>query len=46
MDKKVLKFYEAPVVEFVELDANSQLLAGSTNADNADVEDPEDGGEI
>ena len=46
MDKKVLKMYEAPEVEIVDLELESQLLAGSTNADNADVEIPEDGGEI
>jgi hypothetical protein len=38
--------YEAPEVEIVDLELESQLLAGSTNADNADVEIPEDGGEI
>ena len=46
MDKKVLKMYEAPEVEIVELEVEAQLLAGSTNADNADVENPVDGGEI
>ena len=46
MDKKVLKMYEAPAVEIVELEVEAQILAGSTNADNADVENPEDGGEI
>ena len=46
MDKKVLKMYEAPEVEIVDLELESQLLAGSTNADNADVETIEDGGEI
>ena len=32
MDKKVLKMYEAPAVEIVELEVEAQLLAGSTNA--------------
>ena len=34
MDKKELKFYEAPACEVVELNVNAQLLAGSTNPDN------------
>ena len=38
MDKKVLKMYEAPAVEIVEMDVEGQLLAGSTNADNVDVD--------
>ena len=42
MDKKVLKMYEAPAVEIVELEVEGQLLAGSTNAENADVEDLSD----
>jgi hypothetical protein len=47
MDKKVLKMYEAPEVEIVDLELESQLLAGSgTNADNADVDDLDDGGAI
>ena len=29
MDKKELKFYEAPATEVVELKVKSQLLAGS-----------------
>jgi hypothetical protein len=29
MDKKVLKFYEAPAAEVVELEVEAQLLAGS-----------------
>ena len=33
MDKKVLKMYEAPAVELVELNVNGSLLVGSgTNA--------------
>ena len=32
MDKKDLKFYEAPAVEAVELELEGQLLDGSTNA--------------
>jgi len=42
MDKKVLKMYEAPAVEIVEFEVEGQLLAGSTNAENADVEDLSD----
>lgn len=38
MDKKVLKMYETPVVEIVKLNVEGQLLAGSTNADNVDVD--------
>ena len=30
MEKKVLKMYEAPACEVVELDVKAQLLAGST----------------
>ena len=32
MDKKVLKMYEAPAVELVELNVNGSLLVGSPNA--------------
>jgi len=40
MDKKVLKMYETPAVEIVELDVEAQILAGSgTNADNVDTDD-------
>ena len=38
MDKKELKFYEAPACEVVELKVESQLLAGSIKG----VEDPDD----
>jgi hypothetical protein len=38
MDKKVLKMYETPSVEVVELEVEGFLCA-STNAENADVED-------
>ena len=31
MDKKELKFYEAPACEVVELNLENQLLAGSSN---------------
>lgn len=31
MDKKELKFYEAPAAEVVELEVGTQLLAGSKN---------------
>jgi hypothetical protein len=33
MDKKVLKMYETPAVEIVELEVEAQILAGS-NKDN------------
>ena len=38
MDKRELKFYEAPVCEVVEFDVEAQLLAGSPveNVDNSD----------
>lgn len=38
MDKKELKFYEAPVQEVVNLNLEAQLLAGSF-----DPEDPKPG---
>ena len=31
MDKKDLKFYEAPATEVVELNVEAQLLAGSSD---------------
>jgi len=43
MDKKVLKWYESPVMETVELEVEATLLAGSTNAKGVDTEDDEDG---
>ena len=41
MDKKELKFYEAPACEVVELNAHVALLAGSTEtpADGVTEED-------
>jgi hypothetical protein len=39
MDKKELKFYEAPEVELIEAEVEAQLLAGS---DIAGVDDPDD----
>ena len=49
MDKKVLKMYEAPEVEIVELEIEAQILAGSeTNAEgieNGDGQVDEDGWE-
>lgn len=47
MNKKDLKFYEAPVLEVVELEANAVLLAGSTQAStdpNTSTDTPIDGG--
>lgn len=39
MDKKELKFYEAPACEVVELEIDAQLLAGSPIEG---VDDPDD----
>lgn len=39
MDKKELKFYDAPACEVVELNVVSSLLAGSGNADG--ITEPE-----
>ena len=36
MDKKELKFYEAPACEVVELNAHVALLAGSAKTDPFD----------
>ena len=41
MDKKELKFYDAPACEVVELNVVSSLLAGSGNAGGIDDPDPE-----
>lgn len=45
MEKKVLKVYEAPAVEAVELEVKSSILSGSptgpTGGGSADI-DPED----
>ena len=42
MEKKVLKMYETPSLELVELNVNGQILAGSpTGGGSADI-DPED----
>ena len=46
MDKKDLKFYEAPAQEVVELDAKVSLLAGSNNPETnpfyGSTEEPEE----
>jgi hypothetical protein len=39
MDKKELKFYEAPAFEVVELNVMSSLLAGSGNAEGVEEEE-------
>lgn len=39
MNKKDLKFYEAPLLEVVDLELNASLLAGSSVEG---VEDPDD----
>lgn len=36
MEKKVLKMYEAPAVETVELEVEGQILAGSDEGGNLD----------
>jgi len=44
MDKKVLKMYEAPEVEIVELEVEAQILAGSpTGGGSEDVDDLDPG---
>lgn len=45
MDKKELKFYEAPACEVVELKASVALLAGSSESDVPGV-DTEEPGEV
>ena len=40
MDKKVLKMYEAPAVEIVELEVEAQLLAGSSDNPLDDSTEP------
>ena len=45
MDKKELKFYDAPAMELVVIDVNQQLLAGSTNTNAGNVNMGEDLGE-
>ncbi len=45
MNKKELKFYEAPACEVVELNVVSSLLAAASgNAEGIDEEQLEDGG--
>lgn len=49
MNKKDLKFYEAPACEVVEMELEGQLLAGSTQAStdpNTSTETLIDGGEM
>lgn len=43
MDKKELKFYEAPACEVVELKASVALMAGSPGNEPGDVPDEEVG---
>jgi hypothetical protein len=43
MDKKELKFYEAPACEVVELNVVSSLLAGSGNAEGVGEEEITEG---
>ena len=39
MDKKELKFYEAPACDVVELNVVSSILAGSGNAQGVEEEE-------
>lgn len=41
MDKKVLKFYEAPACEVVEFNVEAQLLAGSPTGGGSEDIDPD-----
>ena len=42
MDKKELKFYEAPACEVVEIEVRQHLMAGSGSTDpNTEVEQPQ-----
>ena len=43
MDKKELKFYEAPACEVMELKASVALLSGSAGTEPGDVPDEEVG---
>ena len=46
MDKKVLKMYEAPEVEIVDIEVEAQILAGSgTNAEDVNTDPIQDGGD-
>ena len=45
MDKKVLKWYESPAVEIVNVEVEAQILAGSGGnggAENTDILDDTD----
>ena len=46
MDKKELKFYAAPACEVVELKLQSMLCGSPTNAENAEMETPEEGEDL
>ena len=41
MDKKELKFYEAPACEVIELEASVNLMAGSPTGGGSEDIDPE-----
>lgn len=43
MDKKELKFYDAPACEVVELKASVNLMAGSPGQEDGDVQDEFEG---
>ena len=40
MNMKDLKMYEAPAMDVVELEVSVSLLAGSSNVEGVDVEQP------
>ena len=42
MNKKNLRFYEAPMAEVVELKAQCALLAGSNKTEPGETPDPSD----
>ena len=42
MEKKVLKMYETPSMDLVELNVNGQILAGSPTGGGSDDIKPED----
>ena len=43
MDKKELKFYEAPACEVVEFKSSIALMAGSPGQEDGDVQDEFEG---
>ena len=43
---KVLKFYEAPEMELVEMELEGFLCGSGSNADNAEMEGGEEGDDL